>query len=1042
MKKPSQFPTRLFRLARFQLPHAYLGVLGIGIFLSLAISRAESADRKIDFAQDVQPVLRRHCYRCHGSKNQESDLQLNVRRGVWGEPDSEATIVVKHDPDASLLIQRIVDPDYGDIMPLDADPLTRKEIDLLRRWIAQGARWPDELAEVNHWAYEPIRRPTPPRAQSSDAPVDQFISQRLADRGLEVNPMLERAQTLRRVSLALIGLPPSPEEVDAFLQDDSEDAYERAVDRLLSSPRYGERWAVPWLDLARYADSNGFQADQIRDNWAYRDWVIRAFNEDKPFDEFVVDQIAGDLLPNASVEQRIATGFHRMTTCNVEAGVHPEANRVNQVVDRVNTTATVFLGATLECAQCHDHKYDPYSQQDYYRLFAYFNNTPLEVKNTSGVTWDFYGPKMDLPMRESLAEEFASLSEKLTRLESDRKDVISKSDKEFDAWLARLNASDAEAWQTVIPVDFETNGGEDHQVLPDGSVLLSGNVPDTVEHTFRIAPEADVITAIRLDVLTDDSIPGSGPGRGDAKRTNIILNEFSCELLGNKVPAEIMLQDATADFSQKGWDVGGAIDGDRKTGWAISPQFGKPHWAAFEFANPLAFDSKTQRLQVTLGQYYGRGRVIGKPRLSIYSGDTAFLHLPDAIRKLARKPAAKLAKSERRKLRVEFDKHNPRLKKVDREIAKVKKAAEMVRPDTTLVMEEMQTPRETFVMIRGEYENLGEAVKASTPTVLPTDETIERTGDRLELARWLTSPKNPLLARVTVNRWWAQLFGTGLVTTLEDFGTQSDDPSHPLLLDWLASELIESGWSMKHVHKQIVMSDAFQRSPAMTQAMLELDPTNRYLSRGPRFRLPAESIRDNSLAISGLLSDKMYGPPIMPYQPDNIWRSVGRNQPKWVAAKSEDRFRRGAYVVWKRAAPYPSFINFDAPDRGSCSVNRGRSNTPLQALTLLNDPAYAEMALAMADRVLQDSNASDDTSRIRYAVKLAIAREPNGTELSILLRLLESERATVEQNEESSLARTKVPFAGMQIHSTDRKELAAWFAVTNALLNLDETMNQ
>ena len=1023
-----------------------MGVLITAALLLANVAIAADSTRKIDFARDVQPLLRRHCYRCHGTKIQEAGLQLNLRRGIASEADSEESIIVRHAPEKSLLMQRLANPEHGDLMPLDSEPLTQKEIDLLGQWIAQGAIWPDDLAEDKpedqHWAYQPIQRPALPERSKAANAIDHFINKQLRGRDLSVNPPHNRSQLLRRVTLALTGLPPSPEEVDAFLADTTEDAYERVVDRLLSSPRYGEHWAVSWLDLARYADSNGFQADQIRDNWAYRDWVIQAFNDGMPFDEFVIDQIAGDLRPNASVSQRIATGFHRMTTCNVEAGVHPEANRVNQVVDRVNTTATVFLGTTLECAQCHDHKYDPFSQRDYYRLFAYFNNTPLEVKNTSGVTWDFYGPKMDLPMRESLLETRAKLQTKLHELEANRKEIVSQNDMDFDDWQTRLRASDAPAWQPIVPLTFETNGGEEFQILPDGAVLLTGNVPDTVEHTFRISPETDRITAIRIDVLTDDSIPGKGPGRGDAKRTNIILNEFTCELINDKETSPIRLQNAAADFSQAGWDVSGAIDGDRKTGWAIAPQFGKPHWASFVFSEPLIFDPASQQLKITLAQYFGSGRVIGKPRLSIYTEDPAFLDVPDSVRKSAQKKPAQRSKAEQRTLRKEFDKRNPRLNQVDEQITRVKRELQKVEPDTTLVMQEMKERRQTFVMLRGEYENLGEAVEPATPAMLPRDTTIETTGDRLELARWLTSPANPLLARVTVNRWWAQLFGNGLVTTLEDFGTQSDAPSHPQLLDWLASELIDSGWSMKDVHKQIVMSAAFRRSPDVTTEMLEIDPANRFLARGPRFRLPAESIRDNALAISGLLSDKMYGPPIMPYQPDNIWRSVGRNQPKWVAAKSEDRFRRGAYVVWKRAAPYPSFINFDAPDRGNCTVNRGRSNTPLQALTLLNDPAYTEMALAMADRILQHDDSTTDEARMRYAVKLAVAREPNAFELQVLLDLLESERAVMAANPKPILARTKTPFVGMKIRSTDRQELAAWLAVTNALLNLDETMNQ
>ncbi len=1008
-------------------------------------------ENRIDFTHDVQPILRLHCYRCHGSKNQKGGLQLNRRAAVYGNADSGEPIVVKQQADSSLLIKRLVDEDLGDLMPLDGEALSQQEIKTLRFWIDQGAAWPDELAEGKHWAYQPIVRPDVPAAGARGGqPIDQFIKRRLDQQGLEFSPPADRARLIRRVALALTGLPPSPQEVHDFVIEDAPDAYEKMVDRLLESPRYGERWAVPWLDLARYADSNGFQADQIRDNWAYRDWVIRAFNADLPYDQFVIDQIAGDLRPDATTDQKIATGFHRMTTCNVEAGVHPEANRTNQIIDRVNTTATVFLGTTLECAQCHDHKYDPFSQKDYYQLFAYFNNTPLEVKNTAGVTWDFYGPKMNLPMDEAKENQRQTLQTRLAGYEQDRQGIVVASNAEYMQWLAAIRklGDPSKAWQRARPEKFESSGGEEFTILDDGAVLLSGSVPDTADHIFTFAPQTTPITAIRIDVLTDDSIEGKGPGRGDAVRSNIILSELTCELISEDGVIPLDLENAVADFSQTKWDVANAIDGNRKTGWAISPQFGKPHWAAFAFSEPVVFDrgvnpekgtSPTQ-LRVTLGQYYGRGRVIAKPRISFFTQDPALIGLDASMIELANKK--NLKPKEKKTLRAEFEKRNPRLQQLDQRITRTKRELEKLQPDTTLVMQEMDQPRETFVLTRGEYDNPAEKVAPGFPEVLPQAIPIETTGNRLELAYRLTSRDNPLLSRVTVNRWWGELFGTGLVNTPEDFGTQAEDPSHPQLLDWLASELMDSDWSMKHIHKTIVMSATFQQSSKITPQLLEADPKNRLLARGPRFRLSAELVRDNALAISGLFSDKMFGPPIMPFQPDNLWRSVGRNQPKWEAAENENRFRRGVYVVWKRAAPYPSFINFDAPDRGSCTVRRGRSNTPLQALTLLNDPAYAEMALAMADRILSQSPRQDDAGRIDFAIRLALARAATDKEIRLLQTLLEHERAQVKNDNATIEARTKTPFADMKLRTTDKAELAAWFAIANVLLNLDETISQ
>ena len=1024
-------------------------LLLIVTFVAPRMTFAENAiQRTITFADDVQPILRRNCYRCHGTKNQESDLQLNDRSKVYGDTDADDPIIAIHDANASLLIRRLVDEDYGDIMPPDGKPLTAKEIETLRVWIDQGAAWPDELADPKHWAYQPIKRPDVPTsgAKSSATPIDQFVLRRLATRGMKPSTSLDRPRLIRRVSLALTGIPPTPQEVDAFVADPSKNAYEKVVDRLLQSQRYGERWAVPWLDLARYADSNGFQADQIRDNWAYRDWVIRAFNDDLPFSEFVIDQIAGDLRPNPTSDQKIATGFHRMTTCNVEAGVHPEANRTNQIVDRVNTTGTVFLGATLECAQCHDHKYDPITQKDYYRFFAYFNNTPLEVEKTGPVTYDFYGPTMDLPMDAAKKETYQQASKRITELESNRKTVVKAANRDFNAWKAALceSAGKAPTWTPVVPVRFETTGGEDFEIQSDGAVLLSGKVPPTVEHKFTFKADQSIgkqpITAIRVDLLTDKSLPNQGPGRGDPKRTNVILSELTCELVDGDQRESVPMQNAVADYSQSGWDVSQAIDGNRKKGWAIGPKFSVPHWASFVFSKPVALKSGSQELTVTLGQFFGRGRVAGKPRISICTGDPSLIGMEDPLAKLAAIKEPKAA--DRKKLRDAFDKQHPETKAIDDELASLQKQVKDLRPDTTLVMTEMDQRRETFVMLRGDYENLADKVTAGVPEVLPQTDESSRTGDRMELALWLTSPNNPLLARVTVNRWWSELFGTGIVNTPEDFGTQAEDPSHPRLLDWLAAELIESGWSMKHVHKTIVMSQTFCQESRMTADSLAVDPNNRWLARGPRFRLPAESVRDNALAISGLLSGKMYGPPIMPYQPDKIWRSVGRNQPKWVAAENEDRFRRGVYVICKRAAPYPSFINFDAPNRGACTVDRGRTNTPLQALTLLNDPAYAEMALALADRVLANADLESDDQRLAYAMKLAVARDVSTLEVNVLRRLLTQERARIAGNPELIQQRTKPPFKSMELKSEDRAELSAWYAVSNAILNLDETISQ
>ena len=657
----------------------------------------------------------------------------------------------------------------------------------------------DAFAGSGHWAYQRPTRPELPRLakpQQGANPVDHFILDRLAKRGMAPSPLAKPERQARRVFLALVGRPPQPGETGAFLAEPSQREYERMVDRLLANPQYGEKWARRWLDLARYADSNGFQADQLRDSWAYRDWVIDAFNSGMPFDQFAIEQLAGDLLPGATPAQRIATGFHRTPTCNVEAGVHPESNRVNQVIDRVNTTGTVFLGTTLECAQCHDHKHDPFTMNDYYRMFAFFNNTPLEVKQQGkGVTWNFYGPTM--PLR-----------------------------------------------------------------------------------------------------LT--------PGQ-QARRAQLKQRIEACE--------------------------------------------------------------------------------------------------------------------------------------EEKEVLRLRKQLKTIQPDTTLVMKEISQPRDTRVMLRGNYLTPGEAVAAGTPGVLhPFDAKLP--SDRLGLAKWVVDPANPLTSRVTVNRWWAAFMGRSIVSTQEDFGTQGEAPTHRRLLDWLAVEFIESGWSMKQIHKLIVTSRTYRQSSRVTGEHLEKDPANRYFARAPRVRMSAEMIRDSALAASGLLSHRMHGPPVYPPQPDGIWRHVGRNAPKFVAATGENRFRRGVYVVWRRGAPYASFVNFDAPDRGACVVERPRTNTPLQALTLLNDEAYVEMALAFAARILVEPGLANDEERIGFAFRVALSRLAKPAEVEFLKQLLAKREAAIAAGPKAAQQLVSGVKGWKMPAGVEAGDLAKWFTVTNVLLNLDEAITR
>jgi hypothetical protein len=639
-------------------------------------SRPPPASRTVDFVRDVEPLLAEHCHHCHGPEQQQGRLRLDARRVVFAGGIS-GPAVVPGDASKSLLVQRLLSEDHGPRMPSDGDPLNAAAIDIIRAWIDQGAAWPESAgspaADVPiHWAYKrPQRPPLPAVADPAwcRTPVDFFVHESLTKRELRPSPAADSAAWLRRVSLDLVGLPPTVAELDAFLADPSPTARELVVDRLLASPHFGERWAQPWLDAARYGDSTGYHDDDLRASWAYRDWVIAALNADMPFDRFTIEQLAGDLLPEPTLQQRIATGFHRAAPCNLEAGTPAEARRVAQVIDRVNVTATVWLGTTLECARCHNHKHDPFSQRDYYRFFAYFNSTPDET------------------------------------------------------------------------------GGD------------------------------------------------GGGGRS----------------------------------------------------------------------------------------------LMGGPTVEV--GDT-----------------------------------------------------------TTFVMQELDAPRPTQILLRGNYETPGEAVDPGLPRALPISAG-ELPSNRLGLARWLVDPANPLTARVTVNRWWAELFGRGLVSTVEDFGIHGERPTHPELLDWLAVELVENGWSMKQLLRQIVLSAVYSQSSAATPAAREADPDGRWFSRAPRLRLPAEMVRDNALAIAGVLTADVGGPPSYPPQPDGLWWIRDGHSPVYRPAIGTDRYRRGIYTVWRRLSLHPSLAVFDAPDRVACYAQRVRTNTPLQALTLLNDPAFMEAAFALANRL-------------------------------------------------------------------------------------------
>ncbi len=1000
-------------------------------------------------SRDALSIVQRACIECHGPEKQRGKLRLDSRAAALAGGESGPAFVAGS-ADKSELLRRISLPAGADgAMPPRGERLSAAQIQTLRNWISQGAEWSEDQGK--HWSYVAPKRPHVPVIESPNVPVrnpiDAFVLAKLLKEKLKPSPEATKETLLRRLSLDLTGLPPTLAEIDAYVNDRSPDAYEKVVDRLLASPQFGVKWATSWLDAARYADSHGFQRDDLRDLWAYRDWVVSALNADMPFDQFTIEQLAGDLLPNATPAQKIATGFNRNAPTNVEAGSDPEDTRVNQVLDRVNTLGTVWLGSTLECAQCHDHKYDPFSQKDYYQLFAFFNNTALEADranpNVPG-SIRFLGPTMDLndpqtvANRKRLETELEVLSKKL----AERSAILQTHDATWES-VVRKAASEAPRELVLELVSFESLGGAKHEVLKDGSILLKGTPPETDTYTITVKTDLTQIRGFKLEALTDPSLPGMGPGRGDAKRPNFVLNTFSVTASqpGGK-PQTVKLSSAQADFSQSNFPVEGAIDDDPKTAWAINPQFGKPHWAVFATESPAGFEGGTL-FTFKLVQNFGSARTIGRVRLSAITGGLG-TPVPAPVIKSLEQPVAKRTKKQTKTIldfRVSQDSESTKLQIEKR---KLELALSKLPAPKTLVMQELAEPRMTTIFKRGDFHTPGDRVEPGVPGSLhPFDAKAER--NRLGLARWVVARDNPLTARVTVNRLWAELFGRGLVSTLEDFGIKGEPPTHPELLDWLAVEFMKptetgrSAWSIKHLLRVIVCSATYRQSSRQSPDLRMRDPDNRLLARGPRFRLDAEAIRDNALSIAGLLSTKLGGPPIRPPQPDGLWVKVGGERYNYVVSPGDEKYRRGLYVVWKRAAPYPSFVAFDAPSRLACRVARPRTNTPLQALTLLNDPVYVEAALAFAKRVATEQPDATTDTRIAHAFRIAVGRAPSQSEASVLTALFDAERESMT-GDPASAKRLVGEFAAPA--HVPLADFAALYAVCAALLNLDETITK
>ncbi len=991
-----------------------------------------------DFVSDIQPILRSRCTPCHGPELQQSQLRLDSHAAALRGGLSGAVIV----PGAgleSLLLRRLTGQTQPR-MPFQQEPLPAAEIARIQAWIDAGALGPEiEDARLEndrkHWAYvKPVRREPPAVNDVSWAknPIDRLVLARLSAEGLAPAPEAEKATLLRRVSLDLVGLPPTLAELDAFLADTSPTAYEKAVDRLLASPRYGERWARPWLDLARYADTNGYERDRRRSAYKYRDWVIAALNADMPFRQFTVEQLAGDMLPEPSVDQRIATGFHRNTLLNQEGGIDVEEARWETLVDRVSTTASTWLGTTLACAQCHNHKFDPFSQRDYYRLLAYFDNVEYRVQGEGPKVMDRWivEPELDLTTPAQAAE--------LQRIDAETAAVEGKlrgKDAELEAaqaeWEEERRAPPP-AWTALRPESLAAQAGTTLTTQPDASVLASGALPDAEAFSVVAAP-AGTISALRLEAFADP--PGAPVGRADGG--NFFLSRISVvarDAAGVETP--VALRRAEADLVEPGWSVSDALDDDPATGWAVGSETDRSHAAVFEMREPIAVGDRRLVIRLEQGARL-RSHQLRRFRLAVTSSDRPFGGLPlseslQAVLDL--KPVSRTPEQSRR-LGDYFRAVTPRLESERRRLRALRRERSDLKLETALVMRERPgfARPSTPLRARGSFMSPAETVYAGVPAALHALPD-EAPTNRLGLALWLASDENPLTPRVVVNRAWEAFFGTGIVSTSEDFGTQGERPSHPELLDWLATEFSSSGTRFKSLHRLIVTSATYRQSSRVTRELTERDPNNRWLARGPRHRLEAEALRDVVLAASGLLSRKIGGPSVFPDQPEGVW-DMPYSDDKWTRSDGEDRYRRSLYTFIRRTAPYPMLATFDAPSREQCTVRRVRTNTPLQALVTLNDPAFFAAARALAGRVLKEADRTA-AERADHAFRLCTSRRPTAAERG---RLLAFQAQQLERfRHDPGAARQVVGSEGAAGGALAGH--AAWTMLANVVLNLDETL--
>ncbi|RLT08300.1 MAG: DUF1553 domain-containing protein [Planctomycetota bacterium] len=1002
----------------------------------------------VEFNRDIRSILSDNCFFCHGpDKNKrKADLRLDTQEGLHGK-DGEPGTVAPGKPTDSELFRRITSADPEQKMPPaeSGKSLTPRDIALLKKWIEQGAKF------EGHWAFLPVKRPADSRDPKSSTAIDTLIADELAKHNLKPSAAADRVTLIRRLSFDLIGLPPTPEEVAAFVNDSSPAAYEKLVDRLLKSPHFGERQAMWWLDLVRYADTVGYHGDQNMSVSPFRQYVIDSFNANKRFDQFTIEQLAGDLLPNPTREQLIASGYNRLGMMSAEGGVQDKEYLAKYIAERVRNASGTWLGITLGCAECHDHKFDPLTTRDFYRFEAFFADIQERGLYSGAHADGNWGPFVKVPN----AEQEATLT-KLDQEIADVKKFLGTSTPELAAAQVAWEKSHV-VWTLLKPETITSAEGVTLTAKNDGSILASGKNPATDTYTFVVKNPPKGITAFRLEVLPDDSLPAKGPGR--AGNGNFVLSEFTVKhIVGETIDEAVPLQNATATYEQTGaaennpykkWAVAAAIDSDAKGktwGWAIMEKVGQPQTAVFETVSDIA-GGESSTLTISLLQNLDNpNHTIGRFRLSVATSPRpirADQAPPPNIAALLAIAAGQRNDTQKNELAAHFRSTAPALDAARKQIAERETARKEMdaRIPSTLITASVQ-PRMVRILKRGNWmDDSGEEVTPAFPAVLSSQPLESPTRlTRQELAKWIVSKDNPLTARVFVNRIWKQLFGAGLSRKLDDLGAQGEWPSHPLLLDHLAASFADSGWDVKQLIKSIVLSNTYQQSSLAGRELREADSYNRWLARQGRFRIDAELVRDNALSISGLLVTKLGGTSVKPYQPPGYFAYLNFPAREWQNDSGESLYRRGLYTHWQRQYLHPSLLAFDAPNREECIADRPRSNTPLQSLVLLNDPSYVEASRTFAETILRSSG-STTRDKLDWAFRRAVSRPIKPAEAEVLERLLQTH---LDEYKSDATAANELLTVGAKPAPADldKSELAAWTSVARTILNLHETITR